>query len=183
MAPLRIFLTTWNTGLQGSKAQEQDLTSWLLPVLHKANDPTLPEGVVPDIYAIAVQELLPLHLARERSLNKCSLQVYADGPLVAGLSGTVLLALTKRIQSLLSSHATSLSSTKQKEDYSLVSRTAHGGHALWIFARDSTMSGRIGKPLRAYIGFWRFGMGNKGAVGVKVPIQRGENGDQWETLT
>ena len=66
MAPLIIFLTTWNTGLQGSKAQEQDLTSWLLPVLHgTANDPNLPKGVIPDIYAIAVQELLPVHLARE----------------------------------------------------------------------------------------------------------------------
>lgn len=66
MEPLRIFLTTWNTGLQGSKAQSQDLTSWLLPVLHKtANDPDMPEGVIPDIYAIAVQELLPVHLACE----------------------------------------------------------------------------------------------------------------------
>jgi hypothetical protein len=66
MEPLRIFLTTWNTGLQGSMAQSQDLTSWLLPVLHQtANDPNVTNGPVPDIYAIAVQELLPVHLARE----------------------------------------------------------------------------------------------------------------------
>lgn len=66
MAPLTIFLTTWNTGLQGSKAQSQDLTSWLLPSLQKtANDPDLPAGQIPDIYAIAVQELLPLHLSRK----------------------------------------------------------------------------------------------------------------------
>jgi hypothetical protein len=63
---LTVFLTTWNTGLQGSKAQAQDLTSWLLPVLQKtANDPEVPHGQVPDIYAIAVQELLPVHLACE----------------------------------------------------------------------------------------------------------------------
>ena len=65
MDPLRVFLTTWNAGLQGSKAQEQDLTSWLLPILHKtATDPELPKDEIPDICAIAVQELLPVHLAR-----------------------------------------------------------------------------------------------------------------------
>lgn len=65
MSPLTIFLTTWNTGLQGSQAQSQDLTGWLLPILQKtSNDPELPQGVIPDLYAIAVQELLPVHLAR-----------------------------------------------------------------------------------------------------------------------
>jgi hypothetical protein len=58
-APLTVFLTTYNTGLQGSRAQEQDLSSWLIPQLHKA----AAEAGAPDIYAIAVQELLPLHLA------------------------------------------------------------------------------------------------------------------------
>lgn len=62
MAELTVFLTTYNTGLQGSKAQEQDLSSWLIPILHNAG-----ERVVPDIFAIAVQELLPLHLACETS--------------------------------------------------------------------------------------------------------------------
>jgi len=65
MAPLKIFLTTWNAGLQGSKAQSQDLTSWLLPVLHStANDPSA-SAVLPDLYVIGVQELLPVHLARK----------------------------------------------------------------------------------------------------------------------
>ncbi|ORX36766.1 Endonuclease/exonuclease/phosphatase [Kockovaella imperatae] len=163
MAPLTIFLTTWNTGLQGSKAQEQDLTSWLLPVLHRtANDPELPKGAVPDIYAIAVQELLPVHLA------------------LAGLSGTVLLALTDRIVSLLSAHAKSLSGSQ--ETYRLVSRVAHGGNALWVFARESTTRGRIGKPLTSTLGLYWFGLSNKGAVGVRVPVQRSDKG-QWENLT
>jgi hypothetical protein len=56
---LTVFLTTWNAGLQGSKAQEQDLASWLIPVLHNSTR----DGSLPDIYAIGVQELLPLHLA------------------------------------------------------------------------------------------------------------------------
>ena len=65
MEPLRIFLTTWNTGLQGSKAQSQDLTSWLLPALHRyTSDASEKEAAIPDIYAIGVQELLPVHLAR-----------------------------------------------------------------------------------------------------------------------
>lgn len=64
MDPLRIFLTTWNTGLQGSKAQSQDLTSWLLPVLHQSANNAELDSAIPDIYAIGVQELLPVHLAR-----------------------------------------------------------------------------------------------------------------------
>lgn len=64
MSALKVFLTTWNTGLQGSKAQAQDLTSWLLPVLQSSsNEPEMPHGEIPDIYAIGIQELLPLHLA------------------------------------------------------------------------------------------------------------------------
>lgn len=66
MSALKVFLTTWNTGLQGSKAQSQDLTSWLLPVLQSSsNEPEMPKGEIPDIYAIGIQELLPLHLARQ----------------------------------------------------------------------------------------------------------------------
>jgi hypothetical protein len=65
MSALKVFLTTWNTGLQGSKAQSQDLTSWLLPVLQSSDGPNMPKGEIPDIYAIGIQELLPLHLARK----------------------------------------------------------------------------------------------------------------------
>lgn len=66
MSELTVFLTSYNTGLQGSKAHEQDLSSWLIPVLHSAG-----EQVKPDIYAIAVQELLPLHLACEQQTRSC----------------------------------------------------------------------------------------------------------------
>lgn len=63
--PLNVFCTTWNTGLQGSLAQQQDLTSWLLPILQQNEAETSSEASSPpDIYAIAVQELLPVHLAR-----------------------------------------------------------------------------------------------------------------------
>lgn len=67
MSALTVFLTTYNTGLQGSLAQEQDLSSWLIPVLH--NHARKNGGTVPDIYAIGVQELLPLHLACKLSKN------------------------------------------------------------------------------------------------------------------
>ncbi|WVR07141.1 hypothetical protein IAU60_004182 [Kwoniella sp. DSM 27419] len=165
MAPLNIFLTTWNTGLQGSKAQSQDLTGWLLPVLQStANDPALPDGVIPDLYAIGVQELLPVHLA------------------MAGLSRPVLAALTARITSLLSAHATSLSPSKTSETYTLVERVSHVGVALWIFARDKTLGGKVGKASTSSLGLWYAGLGNKAAVGVRVPIQRGKDGG-WEILT
>lgn len=69
MSPLSIFLTTFNTNLQGSEALDQDLSSWLLPVLHDATNDG-PSDHLHDIYAIAVQELLPLHLARESELHQ-----------------------------------------------------------------------------------------------------------------
>ncbi|KAK4689076.1 hypothetical protein P7C73_g1036, partial [Tremellales sp. Uapishka_1] len=166
MPPLTIFLTTYNTGLEGSKAQAQDLAGWLAPVLHDSSaDPQLPKGHIPDIYAIAVQELLPLHLA------------------LAGLSGSVLLALTARIQNLLSSHATSLSPGGTAEKYILVSRVSHVGVALWVFARESTMAGRLGKALESTLGLWYLGMGNKAAVGVRLPVRRGDGEGGWEILT
>ncbi|WVQ72601.1 hypothetical protein IAR50_002159 [Cryptococcus sp. DSM 104548] len=164
MAPLSVFATTWNTGLQGSKAQSQDLTSWLLPVLHNATSPHLPQAIAPDIYVIGVQELLPVHLA------------------LAGLTSPVLLALTQRIASILSSHATSLSPSKTLENYSLVSRVAHVGNAIWVFSRDKTMEGRVGKASEAKLGLYWGGMGNKGAVGVRLPVRRGKIGG-WEVLT
>ena len=101
---------------------------------------------------------------------------------MAGLSHPVLLALTMRIQSLLSAHATSRSPSKRKETFTLVSRVCHVGTALWVFARDASTHGRLGKALQATVGLWKFGMGNKAAVGVRVPLQRGKDGG-WETLT
>jgi hypothetical protein len=95
----------------------------------------------------------------------------------------VLLALTDRIESLLSSHASSLSQDKVREKYTLVSRVSHGGNALWVFARDNTTKGRLGKPINATLGLFWGGMGNKGAVGVRLPIRRGEKENGWETLT
>lgn len=101
---------------------------------------------------------------------------------VAGLSEPVLLALTSRIENLLSAHASSLSPNKTQERYSLVARVAHVGNALWIFSRDTTMDGRIGKPSTATLGLYWGGMGNKGAVGVRLPVRRGKIGG-WENLT
>lgn len=101
---------------------------------------------------------------------------------MAGLSHPVLVALTERIENLLSAHVTSLSPTKTPETYRLVSRNCRVGTALWVFARESTTAGRIGKVLRSSVGLWRLGMGNKAAVGVRMPIRRGKNGG-WETLT
>jgi hypothetical protein len=101
---------------------------------------------------------------------------------VAGLSRPVLHVLTERIQSLISAHATSLTPGKTTERYTLVKRVSHVGVALWVFARESTTAGRLGKALSSSLGLWYFGMGNKSAVGVRLPIKRGKEGG-WETLT
>jgi len=181
MSALKVFLTTWNTGLQGSKAQSQDLTSWLLPVLQSSDGPDMPKGEIPDIYAIGIQELLPLHLARELSLPYCWTKLTVS---VAGLTSTVLYALTERIESLLSSHAKSVSPDKQPERYFLISRESHCGVALWLFGRESTMRSRVGKTLGARLGLWYGGMGNKGAVGLRLPVERaGKGNGGWEVLT
>ncbi|WOO77075.1 Inositol-1,4,5-trisphosphate 5-phosphatase 2 [Vanrija pseudolonga] len=161
--PLSVFLTTFNTGLQGSKAQEQDLSSWLIPGLQNAE--LAPYGATPDIYAVAVQELLPLHLA------------------FSGLSGPVLNTLSHRMENILSQHATSLSKDGSPDTYHAVAKIAHVGVALWVFARDKTTAGRLGRAETSSVGLWRFGLGNKAAVGVRLPVQRGANGGGWETLT
>lgn len=92
------------------------------------------------------------------------------------------MALTNRIESVLSAHATSLSTSRTPETFTLISRVCHVGTALWVFARDSTTQGRIGKALQSSVGLWHFGMGNKAAVGCRVPIMRGKESG-WETLT
>lgn len=69
------------------------------------------------------------------------------------------------------------------EKFHLVKRVSHVGIALWVFARESTTQGRLGKSLDATVGLWHMGMGNKGAVGVRLPIMRGEKQGGWETLT
>jgi hypothetical protein len=103
---------------------------------------------------------------------------------VAGLTSTVLIALTNRIESLLSSHAKSLSPEKTPERYFLMSRESHCGVALWLFGRESTMRAKIGKPLGARLGLWYGGMGNKGAVGIRLPVERaGKGNGGWEVLT
>ena len=102
---------------------------------------------------------------------------------VAGLSQPVLYALANRIKSLLSSHANSLSHEKANESYKLVSQVSHGGNALWLFGREATLGDRLGKPLKATLGLFWGGMGNKGAVGIRVPIRRGNKEGGWEIFT
>lgn len=63
-----------------------------------------------------------------------------------------------------------------------MSRVSHVGVAMWLFARDKTLHGRIGKALESKVGLWRCGLGNKGAVGIRIPVRRGKDSG-WETLT
>lgn len=46
------------------------------------------------------------------------------------------------------------------------------------------MKERVGKPLGSRLGLWYGGMGNKGAVGIRLPVERAGKGEGgWETLT
>lgn len=51
-----------------------------------------------------------------------------------------------------------------------------------MFAREATLGGRLGRAGEAKLGLWWSGMSNKGAVGVRVPVRRGDDGG-WEVLT
>lgn len=102
---------------------------------------------------------------------------------MAGLSQSVLALLTSRIQSLLTSHATE--SSGQHETFRLVSMVSHVGVAVWVFARAATLGSRLGRVQETALGlgFQPLGMGNKGAVGSRVFINRGEQEACWESFT
>lgn len=87
------------------------------------------------------------------------------------------------MENIISQHATSLSKDGSPDTYHAVAKIAHVGVALWVFARDKTTAGRLGRAETSSVGLWRFGLGNKAAVGVRLPVQRGANGGGWETLT
>lgn len=102
---------------------------------------------------------------------------------VAGLSFPVLVALTNRIEAILSAHATSVAPGRAPERFRLVSRICRGGVALWVFAREKTTGGRLGKAVTSSVGLWRMCLSNKSAVGIRLPIRRGAKEGGWETLT
>lgn len=96
-----------------------------------------------------------------------------------------------QISTLLAAHATSLrppsTTAYPKEHYTLLSRTSHVGVVLWIFALDRTLpssvkSGRgekgmvVGTAATDSVGLGFLGgvLGNKGAVGARIWVERGQ---------
>lgn len=95
----------------------------------------------------------------------------------------MLIALSDRIESILSAHATSVSPGRAPERFRLVERVSRVGVALWVFAREKTTEGRLGKAATSTVGLWNLGLGNKSAVGIRLPVMRGAKEGGWETLT
>ncbi|CDZ97266.1 Inositol-1,4,5-triphosphate 5-phosphatase (synaptojanin), INP51/INP52/INP53 family [Phaffia rhodozyma] len=177
---LNIFVTTYNLGLQGSKATIKDLTEWLVPNLtdFSAKSP-------PDLVVIGAQEITDLASA------------------YAGLSAPLLSVLGLKVSSILSEHASSLlpeGSVPANEHYTLLSSSAHVNVGLWIFALDRTVSGAyastdgqkakiVGEVSTSSVALGFLGglVGNKAAVGGRVwlrrRVEKNEVGLPLESLT
>jgi hypothetical protein len=71
-----------------------------------------------------------------------------------------------------------------KTVYSFIASNAHGGVAIVVIAKDTIVkSGRIWKPCIACLALGDAGLSNKAAVGVRVAVNREEEGDAWESFT
>jgi hypothetical protein len=96
---------------------------------------------------------------------------------VAGWAETALKALTSRIQVTLAKLTEAV--------YTVIASTTHGGVAILVIAKDTiATSGRISKPSTACLALGDAGLSNKAAVGVRVAVNRGEEGrEAWESFT
>ena len=92
--------------------------------------------------------------------------------------------LSLQIRTILSSHASSLSSSQQS--YTLLGLTHHANVALWVYALDRTLpvsqkvrgdKGMVlGSMIKRTVGLGFAGglLGNKAAVGGRIWVERGE---------
>ncbi|BGP54057.1 hypothetical protein JCM8202v2_001629 [Rhodotorula sphaerocarpa] len=130
------------------------------------------EGV-PDLVAVGLQEMMPLHLA------------------LAGLSGSTLDAHDQKLRQAIDSLYTAPSAGSAAENgaaggkvrYSLVGRQAVGAIALLVYARDDTVAPQVKDVQINTVGCGVLGLvGNKGAVGIRVTLRpdgssRADDGD------
>lgn len=107
-----------------------------------------------------------------------------------------MAALNTLSASLFPSHSASYASVAPQSDYRA---TFIGSIILLVFHNTQSLPAqKLGRPSIARLGLgvgstyglnaWSddcggYGMGNKGAVGLRIPVNRGENEEYWETFT
>jgi hypothetical protein len=91
-----------------------------------------------------------------------------------GLSGAVLKDRDDEIRHHIESHSQST--------YTLVSKTFHGGTALLVYAKDSSISHRIRDVRVSRVGLGPLYMVNKAAVGVRMSVDNGYGGESTFTF-
>jgi hypothetical protein len=116
---------------------------------------------------------------------------------IANFQHAIVTALNTLAASLFPAHPASFRSVAPGSDYK---STSIGSIILLVFHNTQTVPAhKLGRPSIACLGlglgstygldFWSqnrggYGMGNKGAVGLRIPINRGTEDDEfWESFT
>ncbi|KAJ9101915.1 hypothetical protein QFC19_004996 [Naganishia cerealis] len=184
MAELAVFATTYNLNTRGASLAPTHLQHWLHPAF---GVDVAASTIVPDLVVIGVQELIPLH----ESLSGFG------ATFIANFQDAIATALNILATSLFPSTAASYRSVAPGPDYK---STSIGSIILLVFHNTQTLPAhKLGRPSIACLGlglgstygldFWSenrggYGMGNKGAVGLRIPINRGTEDDEfWESFT
>ncbi|KAI5454778.1 hypothetical protein NCC49_003662 [Naganishia albida] len=181
MSDLNVFATTYNLNTRGSSLTPTDLQHWLRPAFSSEN-----ASSSPDLVVIGVQELIPLY----ESLSGFG------ATFIANFQSAIVTALDTLAASLFPSHAASFASVAPRTDRRA---TSIGSIILLVFHNTQSLPmTRLGRPSIARLGLgvgstygldvWSetrggYGMGNKGAIGLRIPINRGKEEDVWESFT
>lgn len=115
---------------------------------------------------------------------------------IANFQNAIVAALNTLAASLFSSHATSFASVAPRFDHratsigSIILLVFHNTHKLPAAKLGRPSISRLGLGVGSTVGLdvWSetrggYGMGNKGAVGLRIPINRGKDEDVWESFT
>ena len=178
MSDLNVFATTFNLATRAAALTDGELQQWLSPMWNRK------DGVKADIVVISIQEMSPLHLSSTLSgvlhhhyLAKLTGQ--SRRLIVSGLSVPLVDKLRSRFLETLNDSADS-------STYYHIASESLCSIGLWVFAdQQSVPRSKLGKVVLSTTGFGAGGTGNKGAVGARILLDRGEveGNNQWESFT
>lgn len=103
---------------------------------------------------------------------------------LAGLTQTALDLHDYKMKASIEDHASTTSSEKGgKEAYTLVAKKVLGGISLLVYTRDKTVTAKVVdvRVATAACGIFNL-MGNKGAVGVRIVLDDGEEEDDKKSV-
>ena len=200
MSDLTVFASTYNLNTRGSSLTATHLQHWLRPAFSGEDG-----SAAPDLVVIGVQELIPLYQSRKLADAPSWFGTYYPtrtavsgfgATFIADFQNAIVAALDTLAASVYPSHSASFASMAPRSDYRA---TFIGSIILLVFHNTRSLPvQRLGRPSISRLGLGvgstyglnalsndcgGYGMGNKGAVGLRIPINRGDNEDYWETFT